>query len=164
MRCGPNRPACASKNIYRGIGIASFVEITNPERGVLRRRRREDFVAGRRRGADGRHGFGDLPDQHHRTGAGLGIAHRADRRQRARCSDGTGAGHSGGHRQHALWRRHLGVARRRHRRRGGVSGREGAARAIFSTSPRPPAVGTGSARHRQRCDRQCRRRGHRGSN
>ena len=34
----------------------------------------------------------------------------------------------------ALWRRHLGVARRRHRRRGGVAGRQGAARRTSSRS------------------------------
>ena len=54
------------------------------ECGVLWRRRRAHLVAGRRRGADRRHRRGDLPDQHHRAGPGLGIAHRADRRQRAR--------------------------------------------------------------------------------
>ena len=32
------------------------------------------------------------------------------------------------HRQHALWRRHLGLARRRHRRRSGLAGRQGLAR------------------------------------
>ena len=64
------------------------------QRGVLRRRRRQDIVAGRRRGAAGRTGLGDLPDQHHRAGAGLGIAHRADRRQRARRLDGARPRHS----------------------------------------------------------------------
>ena len=63
------------------------------QRGVLRRRRRQDFVAGRRRGAARRARRGDLPDQHHRAGAGLGIAHRADRRQRARRLDGARARH-----------------------------------------------------------------------
>ena len=29
-RCAPNRRRCAGKNIHRGIGIASFIEVTNP--------------------------------------------------------------------------------------------------------------------------------------
>ena len=28
--CAPSRRRCASKNIHRGIGIASFIEVTNP--------------------------------------------------------------------------------------------------------------------------------------
>ena len=123
----------------------------------------QDLVAGRRRGAAGRAGVGDLPDQHHRAGAGLGIAHRADRRQRARRLDGAGARHSRRYRQHALWRRHLGFARRRHRRRGGAAGREGAAREHPRRRRRDPAVHAGRARHRQRCGRQCRRRRDRAS-
>ena len=39
------------QGIYRGIGFASFVEVTNPSRGVLRRRRRAHLGAGRRHGA-----------------------------------------------------------------------------------------------------------------
>ena len=65
---------------------------------VLWRRRRQDIVAGRRRGAAGRAGFGDLPDQYHRAGARLGIAHRSDRRQRARRLDGARPRHSGRYR------------------------------------------------------------------
>jgi carbon-monoxide dehydrogenase large subunit len=53
------------------------------ERCVLRCRRREDFIAGRRRRAAGRAGLRDLPDQHHRAGAGIGVAHGSSRRKRA---------------------------------------------------------------------------------
>ena len=35
--------ALRARNIHRGIGIASFIEVTNPSRGVLRRRRRQDI-------------------------------------------------------------------------------------------------------------------------
>ena len=57
--------------------------------------------------------------------------------------DGPRARHHGRHRQHALWRRHLGVARGRHRRRSGVAGRQGAAaeraggRRLASCRPSP---------------------------
>ena len=36
------------KGIYRGIGFASFIEVTNPVRRLLRRRRRAHHLAGRR--------------------------------------------------------------------------------------------------------------------
>ena len=59
------------RNIHRGIGIASFIEVTNPSAAFLWRRWREDIVAGRRGGPAGCAGLGDLPDQHHGAGAGL---------------------------------------------------------------------------------------------
>ncbi len=37
-----------AQGIYRGIGFASFIEVTNPIGGVLRRRRRPHHLAGRR--------------------------------------------------------------------------------------------------------------------
>ena len=108
--------------------------------GILWRRRRQNIVAGRRRRAARCPGRGDLPDQHHRAGAGIGIAHRADRRQRARRLDGPRACYSGRYRQHALWRRHLGLARRRHRRGGRASGRQGAAQEYPRCRRRHPAI------------------------
>ncbi len=47
---------------------------------------------------------------------------------RVRRADRARARHHRRHRQHALWRRHLGLARGRHRRRSGLAGRQGAAR------------------------------------
>ena len=119
------------------------------ECGVLRRRRRPDIVAGRRRGADGRPGFADLPYQHYRARAGLRIAHRADRRQRDGRLDGARSCHSRRYRQHALWRRHLGIARRRHWRRGRASGGEDPAQERAGCGSRDPAIHTGRTRHRQ---------------
>src|ERR1035438_7690009 len=65
------------------------------------------LLAGRRRRAARRHRFGDLPDQHHRAGAGLGIRHRADCRQRARRLDGARPRFSRRYRQYVPWRRGL---------------------------------------------------------
>jgi len=108
--------ALRRKNIHRGIGIA--VSSRSP---IPARRSTASAARKSRRRMASRCGWmpqaNHLPDQHHRAGPGLGIAHRADRRQRARRLDGTRARHPRRHRQHALWRRHLGVARRRHRGR-----------------------------------------------
>ena len=69
------------RNIHRGIGIASFIEITNPSAAFYgvggARISSQDGVAVRL-DADR---LGDLPDQHHRAGAGLGIADGPDRRR-----------------------------------------------------------------------------------
>ena len=59
------------------------------QRGVLRRRWRKDILAGWRRGAARRAGVGDLPNKYHRTGTGIGIAHRTDRWKRTRRLDGS---------------------------------------------------------------------------
>ena len=54
------------------------------------------------------------------------------------------------HRQHALWRRHLGLARRRHRRRSGLAGRQGAARQRARRRRRHAAGEARDARHPRR--------------
>ena len=51
-----------------------------PQPGLLRRRRRADFLAGRRCRTHGRNRRGHLRHQHHRAGPGLRGHHRADRR------------------------------------------------------------------------------------
>ena len=93
---------------------------------VLWCRRRAHFRAGRRDAAPGadRHGDGDV--QRHRAGPG----HRGD--LCANCGQccwgfpGKSKNNHGRHRGDALWRRHLGFARRGHRRRGRAAGRQGA--------------------------------------
>ena len=112
-----------------------------PERRLLRRRRRAHLLAGRRDGAARRHRRGHLPVERHRAGPGRRGHHRADRRDRLRRADRARARHPRRHRQHALWRRHLGVARRRHRRRGGAAGRQGAARERAHGRRHDPASG-----------------------
>ena len=116
------------QGIYRGIGFASFIEVTNPsaafygvggaritsQDGATREARR----ARRASSCNRRHRAG--PGRRKRDGAG--------RRHRVRRADRQSARHHRRHRQHALWRRHLGLARRRHRRRSGLAGRQGAAR------------------------------------
>ena len=57
-----------------------------------------------------------------------------NRGERVRRADREGARRHRRHRHHALWRRHLGLARRRHRRRGGAAGRQGAARNILAVA------------------------------
>ena len=97
-------------------------------RGVLRRRRRAHLLAGRRHGAARRGRRGVRPFRRHRAGPGRRSRAGAVRGELVRRADRARARRHRRHRQYALWRRHLGVARRRHRRRGGVAGRQGVAR------------------------------------
>jgi carbon-monoxide dehydrogenase large subunit len=96
--------------------------------GVLRRRRRAYLVAGWRDG-EARRGRRDL-DSFQRDGAGAGHRVRvgASRRLRVRCADRAGSRCHWRYRQHAVWRRYLGIACCRYRWRGGVAGWQGAAR------------------------------------
>ena len=59
------------------------------------------------------------------------------RRVVVRRFDGQSARRHRRHRQHALWRRHLGLARRRHWRRSGLAGRQGACAATCWRWPAP---------------------------
>ena len=84
---------------HRGIGIATFVEITNPVRHVLRRRRRTDQRAGRlhrqdRRLAAARPSFSSVTEQGQGTETMIG----ADRRRPSRCRPPS---HQGRHGRHA---------------------------------------------------------------
>ena len=99
-----------------------------PQRRVLRRGRRAHRIAGRRHRAArprGRH-HGD--GGRGRTGPGHRGHLRPDRGRRGGRGHPQGAHRHRRHRRHALRRRHLGFARRGHRRRGGAAGRPGAAR------------------------------------
>ena len=117
-----------ARGIHRGIGFASFIEVTNPSAafyGVGGARISAQDGATMRLDCDRR----DLRAQRrHRTGSGRGSRDRAVRRDRLRRADRERARHHRRHRQCALWRRHLGLARGRHRRRSGMAGRQGAAR------------------------------------
>ena len=126
--CAPSRRAARSKasiaasacQLHRG---------DQPERGLLRRRRRAHLGAGRL--PDARlDASGAVVVQTSVTEQGQGT--EAIMAQvvatRVRRADRAGPGDHRRHRQHALRRRHLGLARRRHRRRGGAAGRQGAAR------------------------------------
>ena len=115
------------QGIYRGIGFASFIEVTNPSAAFY-------GVGGARISAqDGAtvrlDAQGDIAsDRRVRAGPGRrGVIAQCAASAFGVPIDSVRVDH-GRHRQHALWRRHLGVARGRHRRRGGVAGRQGAAR------------------------------------
>ena len=116
------------QGIYRGIGFASLHRGDQSVGGVLRRRRRAHHLAGRRHGETRRAGQYQHPHRRVRAGPGRRGRRRAMRRQRLRRAARARARRHGRHRQHALWRRHLGLARGRHRRRSGLAGRQGAAR------------------------------------
>ena len=124
--------------------------------GVLRRRRRAHLLARWRHGAARRHRRGVLPFRRHRAGAGRRIRAGAMRRHLVRRADRARARHHRRHRQHALWRRHLGVARRRHRRRSRLAGRQGAARQCARRRSLDPAGRSAGARYPQRRGRRCR--------
>ena len=117
-----------ARGIHRGIGFASFIEVTNPSAafyGVGGARISSQDGATLRLDATGAvFCHSGVTEQGQGAEAVLAqcvatVVRRADR---------AGARRHRRHRQRALWRRHLGLARRRHRRRGGVAGRQGAAR------------------------------------
>ena len=115
------------QGIYRGIGFASFVEVTNPSAafyGVGGARISAQDGATVRLDATGAI-FCHTGVTEQGQGAEAVIAQCVA--SSLRRVDGQGAHHHGRHRQHALWRRHLGVARGGHRRRSCVAGRQGAA-------------------------------------
>ena len=116
------------KGIYRGIGFASFIEVTNPSAafyGVGGARISSQDGATVKLDAQGNISRGD---RRHRTGPGRGSRGRASRRHLVRRVDRARARDHRRHRRDALWRRHLGLARGRHRRRSGLAGRQGLAR------------------------------------
>ncbi len=140
------------RGIHRGIGLASFIEVTNPSAAFY-------GVGGARissqdgatlRLVDRR---GVLPLRRHRAGSGRGIGARTVRRDVVRRGDRAGARRHRRHRQYAVRRRHLGVARSRHRRRGRLAGRQGVARQRARRRRHDAASRSADARHP---------RGHRG--
>ena len=116
------------RGIYRGIGFASFIEVTNPSAafyGVGGARISSQDGATLRLDATGAVFVHSGVD---RARPGRGIGAGAMRGDVLRGADRARARHHRRYRQHALWRRHLGVTRRRHRRRSSLAGRQGAAR------------------------------------
>ena len=117
-----------ASGIHRGIGFASFIEVTNPSAafyGVGGARISSQDGATLRLDATG---AVICAVRRHRAGPGRRSGARTMRREFVRRADRSGARRHRRHRQHALWRRHLGLARRRHRRRSGLAGRQGVAR------------------------------------
>ncbi len=105
--CAPSRRRCARNGIYRGIGFASFIEVTNPSAAFY-------GVGGARISSqDGAtvklDAQGTLTDplRGYRTGSGHRSGAGAVRRVLVRHFDGQGARRHRRHRQYALWRRHL---------------------------------------------------------
>ena len=150
--------ALRSKNIHRGIGIASFIEVTNPsaafygvggarissQDGVAVRLDAQGSVICQTSITEQGQGSESLTAQI--VGSVLGVS-----MERVRVILGDTD-------QHALWRRHLGLARRRHRRRGGASGREDPAQEHPRCRSRDPAIVPGRTRHRQQCGGERERR------
>ena len=85
--CAPSRRRLREKGIHRGIGFASFIEVTNPSRRLLRRRRRAHLRAGRRTVRLEPTGTVRAASERHRAGPGHRGDHRADRRERGRRAD-----------------------------------------------------------------------------
>ena len=116
--------ALRQKNIHRGIGIASFIEVTNPSAAFYgvggAKISSQDGVAVRMDATGSiicqtsitEQGQGSESLTAQIVGSVLGVSMERVRVILRR------------YRQHALWRRHLGLARRRHRRRGRAAGRQ----------------------------------------
>ncbi len=119
-----------------------------PGPGVLRRRRRAHLGPGRRHGAAGRRGGLTVQASVTEQGQGTGAILTQIAADAMGVPLEPGAGAARRHRRDPVRRRHLGVARRRHRRRGGVAGGPGAARAGADAGRQHPAGGAGHARHR----------------
>ena len=146
------------RGIHRGIGFASFIEVTNPSAafyGVGGARISSQDGATVKLDATGAifiHSGVTEQGQGAEFGAG------AMRRQLVRRADRARPRRHRRYRQHALWRRHLGVARRRHRRRGGLAGRQSAARQRARRRRLDPAGRSESARYPRRRGGRCRHR------
>ncbi len=145
-----------ARGVHRGIGFASFIEVTNPSAAFY-------GVGGARISSqDGAtlklDATGAVICQSGVTEQGQGTEFDpgANRRLVIRRADRAGPRHHRRHRQHALWRRHLGVARRRHRRRGGLAGWQGAPRKRAQGGRLDPASRCEESRYRERCRRRCR--------
>ena len=133
--------------IHRGIGFASFIEVTNPSAafyGVGGARISSQDGATLKLDATGAvFVHSGVTEQ----GQGAESVSGTMRRDVVRRADRARARHHRRYRQHALWRRHLGVARRRHRRRGRVASRQGVARQRARRRCFDPAGRSENARH-----------------
>ena len=145
------------KGIYRGIGFASFIEVTNPSAAFY-------GVGGAR--ITSQDGATVKLDAQGNINVATGVTEQGQGAESvvAQCV-ATSFGVSidkvrvitGDTDVHALWRRHLGFARRRHRRRSGLAGRQGPARQRARGRRRHAAGQARDARHPQRHRRRCRR-------
>ena len=118
-----------TEGVYRGIGLASFIEVTNPSAmfyGVGGARISAQDGATMRLDARGNVFVATGATE---QGQGMEAVISAGRGDGRRRSSQTTQDRHRRHRAHALWRRHMGLARGRHRRRGGGPG-----------GPRPPAA------------------------
>ena len=150
--CGPARRAEAAARA-RHLSRHRLCDLRRgdqSERRFLRRRRRQDLRAGRRHHQARRPGRHHLPDRRHRAGPGRRGRDRAGGGFGLRRADRARARDHRRHRQYALWRRHLGLARRRHRRRSRLAGRQGAARQRARLRGQHLAGDPERPRHRQR--------------
>ena len=123
------RDSLRGEGVHRGIGLASFIEVTNPSAmfyGVGGARISAQDGATMRLDA---HGERLRRDRRDRAGAGDGGGHLAGRGDRRRGASRAPQDRDRRHRPHPLRGRHVGLAGGRHRRRGGGPG-----------GPRPPAA------------------------
>jgi aerobic carbon-monoxide dehydrogenase large subunit len=124
------RNALRKKKVYRGIGLAAMIEVTNPSPafyGVGGARISAQDGATLRLEPTGMVTVMCSVTEQDRAGAGHRSDLRADRGKRGRRHARQSARHHRRHWGHALRRRHVGLARGRHRRRSGAPGRTGAA-------------------------------------
>ena len=142
------------RGIHRGIGFASFIEVTNPSAAFYgvggARISSQDGATLKLDAARAVICQASVTEQ----GQGTEFHSGANRRHVFWRADRTGARHHRRYRQHALWRRHLGFARRRDRRRSGLAGRQGAARERACCRGLDPAGRSEETRYPGRCRRR----------
>ena len=110
------RDSFRTEGVYRGIGLASFIEVTNPSAMFYGRGRRAHIRAGRGDDAPRRQGQRVRRDGGYRAGPGHGGGDLAGRGDGRRRPSRTAQDRHRRHGPHALRRRHMGLARGRHRR------------------------------------------------
>ena len=146
------------RGIHRGIGFASFIEVTNPSAafyGVGGARITSQDGATVKLDATGAI-FIHSGVTEQGQGAEFGIG--AMRCQLLRRADRENPRDHRRYRQHALWRRHMGVACRRHRRRGGLAGRQSFTRKRARRRRLDPPSRSEDARYPRRRGGRCRQR------
>ena len=153
-----DQAACRARGIHRGIGLAGFIEVTNPSPAFYGDRRSAHLLPGRRHRAHGCDRRRHLRHLDHRTGPGLRGDHRAGGGKRTRRAARARPRHARRHRHHPLWWWHLGLTRCRHWRRGGLAGRSSPAPEYSCRRGDHPSGRTGQPGHHRREYRRCRRR------
>ena len=127
-----DQAAARARGVYRGIGLASFIELTNPGPAFYgvggARISAQDGCTVRLDAAGGLTVQASVTEQGQGTGAILTQIAAEAVGHAARAHPGA----TRRHRHDALWRRHLGLARRRHRRGGRVAGRPRAAANVLA--------------------------------